>query len=334
LALALERGVVPRLHVYGRPEDADVGIAKAIAAGEGIPLNHLDKAESARVAPDAYAALVERNYELFDGTPVDGVFDNGTDLASRREHVHDGAVLLNGGGGEVFRNFFYLRDRPLTTRQLVFAFFSRFDPAVCTATFDVERYTQSMADKLRDTVGNGDDELLRRDIEFLYAAFRCRYWMGNNNGVNNGLGFNLTPFIDATVVPDANATPLQFKNFGRLEAAMIRAVNPRLAAYPSAYGHAFDAEPSLRRRLGEQVSMLRPLWVRRYGYRVRSRSRGSAARPYFLETPYLRTVLDSSFPFMRRYFHVERLLDVEQFRRACTLELLFQRIDPIVDPSG
>jgi asparagine synthase (glutamine-hydrolysing) len=308
-------------------------LATAIATSEGIPLHHIDKSHSARAEAERYPALIEQNYELFDGTPVDGVFDNGTDLSSRREHVHDGAVLLNGGGGEVFRNFFYLPDRAFTTRQLVRSFFSRFDPAVCTAAFDPRRYERSMADKLRKTAGG--DELSRRDVEFLYAAFRCRYWMGNNNGVNNGLGFNLTPFIDSNVVPDANATPLQFKNFGRMEAAMIRAVNPRLASYPSAYGHAFDSEPSRRRKLGESVSMLRPLWVRRYGYRVRSRLIGRRrAPPYFLEPDYLRTVLDPTFPFMRQFFRLDRLIDVEQFRRACTLELLFQRIDASVDIDG
>jgi len=39
-------------------------------------------------------------------------------------------------------------------------------------------------------------------------------------------------------------------------------------------------------------------------------------------------VLDSSFPYLRRYFHLERVCDAHQYNRVCTLEYLFQKYSP------
>jgi asparagine synthase (glutamine-hydrolysing) len=63
--------------------------------------------------------------------------------------------------------------------------------------------------------------------------------MGRNNSVNNKIGFALTPFITQSLIERALRLPLRQKNTGRFEARLIREINPRLAAYPSAYGHSF-----------------------------------------------------------------------------------------------
>ncbi len=326
LALLRDRETLPQLHVYGRASDPDVQVARAIAAGENIPLEHTDKSGTPRLDETRYAETVARNHYMFDGTPADGIFDDGADIRTRMERCTGGELMLNGGGGEVFRNFFYLPDRPYSTQRFMWAFYNRFAPKLCTARFDERRYYAALGDKIRRTAGVTGDILTRRQIEFLYAAFRCRYWMGRNNGVNNGLGFALTPFIDANIVPDANATPLRFKNSGRLEAAMIRHISPSLARYVSVYGHGFDSDPPLKRRLKDLATYLRPPEVRRFTYRLHRRSRDSW--PYYLEPGHVRAVLGDGFPSMSRYFDVDGIADAEQFARICTLEYLFRRLKP------
>jgi asparagine synthase (glutamine-hydrolysing) len=150
--------------------------------------------------------------------------------------------------------------------------------------------------------------------------------MGRNNGVNNGLGYALTPFIDANIVPDANAAPIRFKNSGRLEAAMIRHISPALARYDSVYGHDFAGAPPLRRILKDMTTLLRPPELRRYTYRWHKRTRDSW--PYFLRPPYLDAALEGGFAYMGRYFAVDRVMDAEHFARLCTLEYLFRRFRP------
>jgi asparagine synthase (glutamine-hydrolysing) len=233
--------------------------------------------------------------------------------------------MLNGGGGEVFRNFFYLPDRAYAARELIWTFYSQFDPRVGGERFDEEAYLSGLETKLRRVLGVETGPLDRMAVECAYPAFRCRFWMGKNNSVNNRLGFALTPFIDANIVPDALAAPLSYKDHGRLEAGMIKAINPKLAAYVSAYGHGLDGEPPLSRKLKDRSTYLRPPWVRRYTFRLKNRQ--PQARPYWLQPDYLGRVVDLDFPYARRLFDIERVFDNGQFNRMATLEFLFQRIN-------
>ena len=118
--------------------------------------------------------------------------------------------------------------------------------------------------------------------------------------------------------------PLALKNHGRFEAALIRAVSPALARYPSDYGHAFDAPVPLSRLLRDHATLLRPPWLRRRMYRLRYRRR--APWPEFLGPEALSRVLDPSLPRMSEYMHVSRVNDPALFARLATLEYLFTRL--------
>ena len=323
LALLREQGMTPRLHVYGRPTDPDVQVAKDIAAGENFPLTHTDKSGAARIEASDFPAIVERNLDFFDGTPPDSILDDGADIMTRRERCAGGELMLNGGGGEIFRNFFYLPDGRYSTKRFLWSFYNRFDPALCTARFNQKAYYQSMAEKVRKAAATTGDMLTREEIEFLYVGFRCRYWMGRNNGVNNALGYALTPFIDANIVPDANIAPIRFKNYGKLEAAMIRRISPSLARYDSAYGHNFENDPPLARRLKDIATLMRPPELRKYTYRLHKRTRDGW--PYYLGPDFIGAILPNGFPIMRQFFDVDRIADGEHFSRICTLEYLFDR---------
>jgi asparagine synthase (glutamine-hydrolysing) len=331
LALLLEQGLRPRIHVYGRDDDPDVGVAKRIAEAEGFALEHVDKSRFPVIEPDAFPDLVERNFLAFHGHPADGIFENGSDLATRMERCSSGELMLNGGGGEIFRNFFYLSDRRLSVRQFLWTFYSRFDPRVsrfCTPAFDEDGYYRALGDKLRRTLGIDGDRLSRLVIERIFPEFRCRYWMGKNNSANNRLGPALTPFIDANVVTDALNLPLSLKNFGRFEGRLIGEINPALAGHETVYGHGLDRDPPWRRRLKDLATYIRPPLLRRFSYRLQHRR--SVARPFWLSEEYLRRSMDASFPCMRRFVRPERVFDNDQYNRLCTLEYLFQKYNPAI----
>lgn len=324
LALAWDAGIRPRLHVYGRAADADVACAKAIAAGEGFALDHLDKSQTALPDPAGYAEIVRANYLAFDGCPTDGILDNGTDLATRRKRVGGGALMLNGGGGEIFRNFFYLPDRPLSALDLVWTFYCQFDPRICGDGFDETAYLRGLADRLAARVGATAARLSRREVEAAYPLFRCSFWTGLNNSVNNRLGFAWTPFLDPVLIADALDVPLAYKNMGQLEGRMIAMLAPRLAAYPSVYGRPFDRAPNAAERLKDLASRWRPPLLRRYSYRLKRRT----ASPWtgVLDRARLQAVIDLRFPVMGRYFRIDAMRDPEQLRRVCTLEYMFGQL--------
>lgn len=332
LALLRARDVTPAVHVYGAPDDGDVVVARDVAAGEGFDIEHVDKSTAPRVAPDAFAQIVHRNMLSFQGHPADGIFDNGDDLRTRLDRCQGGRVALNGGGGEIFRNFFYLPDRRFHVRELLWSFYGAFDPGWCTDAFNERVYLSNMAQKVKRVLGKDGDKLDRVDVEAVYPQFRCRYWMGKNNSVNNRLGPALTPFIDANIVPDALRIPLKYKNSGLFEARLIRTVSPSLARYMSDYGHNFAEDPPPARLFKDLLVRLRPPRLRRLSFRLKNRR--APDKPYWLTAPYLGQVIDPTAPRMSRFFHIERVNHLDQLNRIYTLEYLFDQLQPVAaEPS-
>jgi asparagine synthase (glutamine-hydrolysing) len=323
LGLLKEQGITPKLHVYGTDDDKDVKIAHLIADREKFSLTHVDKTRFLPVDKNTYAEVVERNFRVFDGCPSDGIFDDGVDLRTRLERCAKGELMLNGGGGEIFRNFFYLQDSQFSIRQFLWSFYNRYDPRTCTKRFSESLYLSRLGEKINAVLDHNRPSLSRTEIEYLYPCFRCRYWMGKNSSINNRFSWAITPFIDFDVVRDALAIPLRYKNYGRFEAALIRAVDPALARYTSVYGHDFSGDPPLLRVLKDLTSILRPPILRRYTYRVQHRR--PQPRPYQLGDQYLEVVLDRTFPYLSTFFRVPRINDLGAYRRICTLEYLFQR---------
>ena len=98
-------GIDPYLYVYGTDESADVRVAKTVAAGEGIALDHRNRAIRSKMEPDEYRGMLENQYFVCDGMTNVGIFDSGQTLATRLERVSKAKLQLNGGGGEIYRNF-------------------------------------------------------------------------------------------------------------------------------------------------------------------------------------------------------------------------------------
>ncbi|GAA0585794.1 hypothetical protein [Caenispirillum bisanense] len=325
LALLRRHGSTPGLHVYGRADSDDVRVARAICAGEKLALDHTDKSALPLPEPAAQAEIVRRNLFAFDGYPCDGIFDSGADLATRSARCAGGRLALNGGGGEVFRNFFYLSDRALTADEMRRVFWRQYDPATAGASFDEAVYGRSFARRIADTFGTAPDQPLdRQRIEALYPYFRCRWWMGHNTSVNARLGHGLTPFADPEVVGAALASPRPHKNFGRLQAMIIRLADPALAAYGSAYGHAFDRRPPLARMVRESLTYVRPPWLRARGYGLRRRPQ---PLPALLAPGRVGAVFGSGLSYAGRLMRLEALHDAAQLNRALTLEALYRHLN-------
>ncbi len=319
LALLRERGLRPYLYVYGAEQDCDVQVARRIAAGEGIPLVHTDRRAGPHLDRDALAAAVETNYRVFDGYPVDGIVDDGSDLRTRRERCLNGGLMLNGIGGELYRRP-DLPNRPHPTVDVVWRFFCGFDPLDCTDAFREDEYCAAIGRTLKRAVGAESDLLSRPVVSLVVPAFYYRYWAGRNSSVNNRLGRALQPFCDFSLVRESVRIPVAARSYGAFEAALIRSVDPRLAAYESCYGHDFAHPPPLAHVVREWRAMVRPAVHCRYGFVGRGQE-----RPYWLDPPAVGALVDPAFPYLRRLFHLDRSFGALRFNRICTLEYLFER---------
>ncbi len=332
LALLRERGVRPHVYVYGRPGMEDVEIARAIGDAEGFEVELFQKAIWRDLGPDGFAEQVERNFHETDALVTDGgLFDNGGNAYARHARQRDGQLAVSGGCGEVFRNFFYLPNRPLRARDVAAAFFSRFDRRDTTAEFDSRSFLDAIETKALAALGLPASErglLPRPLIEQLYPRLRCRAFFGREISLVGRHGGYFMPFFHRAVVAEALTLPMGLKNLGRFEAALLTALDPKLARHASAYGGSFDSVPTREHRLSELSTRLRPIWMRRYSYALRRRLGPLNDEHGGLLTPiYLGRVLDLHFPHMQRFFRMKNVADTGLYRRIATLEYLGQHIE-------
>lgn len=329
LALLLDAGAKPHVYVYGTPGDEDVSVAAAIGKAEGFEVEVFNKAAYARVTPDQFADIVQHNFHEMDGVPVDGgLFDNGGNSAARHNRARGGALAVSGAAGEIFRNYFYLRDRPFHSRDILYAFYAGFDPKDCTAEFDEAAYFGAMDAKLRRALGSNDGNLSRAEVESAYPLFRCPPFFGREISLVSRFGSYFMPFFEYNIVRHTIGIPVSARNHGAFQSQLLATIHPRLAGYMSAYGHSFTEPASFQHRLSEAVSLYRPPWLRRYGWRMKQAIKGrpALAPTGYMAPDYLGRVIDLGFPAMRRFFNMEHVSDLTLYRRIATLEHLAARL--------
>lgn len=330
LAALRAEGVRPHVFVYGSEDDEDVRIARRIAQEDGFAIEWRDKQLPDDVTPDAFPEIVERNFQEYDALPNFGeLFENGSNGDARDARHRDGAISASGGCGEVFRNFFFLPDRPIRAATVAASFFARFAMTDVTGEFDARRFLRAIEDKILAALREPGNRapLPRLLIEQAYPRVRCRSLFGKEISIEGRHGAYLMPFLDHNLVAEATRLPLAEKNAGRFEAALLAAIDPHLAAKPSAYGHAFDGPPSRRHRFDEWSTRVRPAWVRRASYPLRRRMGPMADEHGGLFAPeYMGRVIDLEYPAMRRFFHPERITDSSVLRRVSALEYLAKRM--------
>jgi len=333
LALLLDAGISPDLFVYGDDRDADVVVAKAIAQGEGLELRQIDKdrLEGRRKGSPESAWI------RFDSWKVDGLFDRGIDEEDRRERARGGADVMNGSGGECFRNFFYLPNRPYSPEEVVWSFYSRYDPSQLTDRFLPAEYAANLIEDMRLALpGNPRAaNLSRSQIEALYPLFRVRYWTGRDVGLNQRFGPLLFPFLEPAVFFGTEEVPIALKDHGRLEAMILRRISPKLARYVTAYGFPLSRDPPLPYRMKMAFTLWRPPYLRQFSYRVQAQLRTRRGHPRWFFEALESAHLDPRLPAMSEFFRIDRITDFEVLNRVATAEFVLRAgLCPESEPAG
>ena len=337
LAALRAQGCRPQIYVYGSPGSEDVRIAKAIGAAEGFHVEWIEKAAHRRIAPEEFAEQVARNFQECDAIPnYGGLFDNGGNEAARKRLHAGGALAASGGCGEVYRDFFFLRDRPTTARAVARSFYARYARGDVTGAFDEGRFLGAIEDKMLAALGRPGDRarLPRVVIEQLYPRVRCRAFFGREMSLVAREGAYLMPFLDHNLVQETMTLPIALKQAGTFEAALLNAIDPVLARQPSAYGHDFTTPPSARHRLSEWSTRVRPAWLRQRSYEIQRRLRPMRDDHAGLLSPdYMGQVIDLEMPAMRPYFHVDRIADSGLWQRLACLQYLAEHLGSRLVPA-
>ncbi len=325
LSLLLNNEITPNVYVYGSDASPDVTVAKRIAAGEGFKINHINKAKHPKPEPDQYADIVKDTFYALDGYPNEGIFDFGANMMTRRERAKNGTLVLNGGGGEIYRNFFYLPNRSYTVENLLDVFYSRYATSFCTERFSENIYRDTLKRKIIKAIGLTSEKMSRRQLEYAYPAFRLRYWTSKDNSNNNRLGAFLTPFICYETIMATLKMPLNYKTHGRFQGDLINRINPKLAAYPSDYGYKFSEPVPFSKKIKNNMSIYRPIWLRRRSYSIQHKL-AKLNKPETIGDHYLPSILPNGTLYMDQFFRVSDIKDAALLGRVLTLEYLFSHL--------
>lgn len=329
VASLLAEGERPRLFVYGPDESEDVRIARQIADGEGIALRCTDKASMSAPLRECDIDDLVRNALFFDGLPNDGIDDRGADRLTRLEQNADGFIALNGGGGEIFRNFFHLPDRRYRPLDIVRAFYRGFDAGVFRKAGALQAYEQQLARSIARCVGMPDDEtaprraMTREQVELVYPFFRCHHWMSLNNSLSIRYGYFATPLVDLELVRQAATLPLAWKNAGAFESRLIAERHAGVARHGSSYGFRFSDGPGARARRAEWSAGLRPVALRPGIAAARRWLQKDRVRPEFVGA--WRTRLPGEWR-LDPVLDLNRLSADGAFERAVSVELVAREL--------
>lgn len=317
----------PDLFVYGTPGSSDVAVAQAVAKAAGLAIRAIDKAELSRdVSPPSLDNLVASAL-FFDGLPNDGILNAEVDSATRLEQTAGGCIALNGGGGEVFRNFFHLPDRMLRTRDLVQAFYRGFDPRVLRKTGALTEFRERLATSMERTLGIDAESrgrpLTRAGVELLYPLFRCHHWMAVNNSIGVRHGYYSTPLVDLNTVGFTWRLPLRWKGAGLLESRLVTQLCPEVAAQHSSHGFRFIDGPDWRARNREWLTRARPIVLRPLINAAGRRVRG--ARAHSATVAQYRTLLPGEWR-LDPILDLNRLPSDTAFARALAVEVAWREL--------
>ncbi len=319
LAMLMRHGIKPSLFVYGEDTDEDVIIARTVCKAENLELECINKSNTQAAELDQYSEIIKNNFYAFDGWKVEyGIFDFGVDVQDRLSRHTHGKIPLNGSLGEIYRNFFYIPDRKVTTHALVSTFYSQYDPKSFTGKFKEKTYAAGMSKTMRESIGADSDELKRYQIEQLYPNYRGRFWTGRDAQLNQRFGSMLFPFMEHLAISDTSKIPIKNKDFGYLQGRMIGQINSQLAAYPSDYGFALNGNRPLKYRLKTYLSTQRPPFVRKLSFRLKHRIKEPVSTA--LSPEYLSKIIDIDFPIMRELFNIDLINSAKQYGLIATLE--------------
>ena len=329
LALLKNVGIKPLyLYVYDDSRQPTcVATAKAIAEGEGLELDYASDNNFVQVTADKFEAFIETQYYFNDGLVP--VFDNGFNISHRLKRVEKAKLNLNGGCGEIYRNFWRIPHRNLSIESFVKTRYI-VDFSMCTDRFDKGSYFSAFVDKIKAVLNINENRLNRRQLAMLLPFWMGRYWMGDNNTINNQISYALTPFVDIRLAFQSFDIPLKYRNYGIFQAALIKYIDADVAKYQSHYGYNFFDDMPIKGKIPHYVKLHTPVWLRAY---IRKRfwsktdirlklGRKQPDIPYYLSKEYLDRIFKLSKLNLSEYIDINKIKDLDILSRMLTAELV------------
>jgi asparagine synthase (glutamine-hydrolysing) len=236
-------GIQPDLYVYGKNTDIDVVVAKNIASGEKVNIDHSNKSIPIDAKGDRLIPSIMENFWDHDG--AGNLFSNKLDILLRIERSKTNSLVLNGWGGAIYRDIWSIDFKKKSIRELIRSFYDTGE----LSHFGIN--TNEFWDKIEEKVfkqvqkfGINNKVVSREDAERVFLIHRIKFNLPNTH-INNYFGDAIMPYTNQKVAFNSMAIPFKFKKFGEFQSSLIKALDPKIASYQSEYGFNFFDGPTL-----------------------------------------------------------------------------------------
>ena len=334
LAAMRKVGIEPKLFVFGPDDSDDVRIAKKIAEGENLPIYHPNYNAALPLSTDKFSEILEAHFYFRDGLGYNGAFiDRELDYKFLSKMTGGYSIRLHGGAGSIFRSRWKLPDRSMTIKEFtskVFAFKNLNRFSAFTHQFNRKNFFDVLGEKIKFMMQTTSDLLNRAQIESLETLMQAKYWMGPTTGADNLFSYALTPFCEPRFTIPSAHIPLKFKDAGRLEAAIIKYLDPKLARYTNMYGfNFFDPLPKkyliidfMKRYSRDYI----PHSVLHFFHQRMSLVSENKIMPYYLHADFLQEFLNVNDLIVDEYVTIDKINDANLLNRVLTVELNLQNL--------
>lgn len=260
LASLLHIGIIPELYVNGTPGSTDIKCAKDIAEGLGISIKEIHFYEEYETASERTEEFFMNRFYHFDGLGTSGIFDNYSDLEYILENPFHEVALLNGAGGEIFREAWNIPNRNIKLETFVKSRYDKPELRDILRGYSRQEYFENLINKIKKTSGIRFSDISRTQVELLHInRYKAIHFILSTH---QQLCPFILPFYEPDLIFQSLEVPVKLKYNARLNKDLMKKIYPQVASYKSAYGYSFTEPVPIKFRTKEYIQTNIPLKLR------------------------------------------------------------------------
>lgn len=253
-----------QVHSFWRKsKDLEIAVAEKVADRAGVPLKMVEGTHQFDKTEEQLADTLRKSLYFYDGHIRMHCFlmEDYHTVEHRMKILGNMRLGMNGIGGEQYRNEWHLERRSWSADYFVrYGLAYHLSGKSFTDPEFEKNYFQYLQSKLYRKLGLNSSEkrISKKYIKKYYNEVYVASLLGVRTHSENVLGHFITPLIDRQLTQTSyRSLPHQGISYG-FQQAMIRKMDPELAAVTSGYGYSFKQGEPLKNKLKYLVKEFSP----------------------------------------------------------------------------
>lgn len=250
LLLACADAWLPRISLHSHKtigvHDLENSLAREVANVLGYEIYSIPTSDLVNESDDVIGKTLKENLSFFDGVSARhlGSFSKTYTASYRELAINGSACSLNGLGGEIFRDSYFVGSRRLSwdawSRRLLELPLGREYFGSGKDYIEVSLNSKEIIERRLDMSFDNPD-LLKSHL--YYGLVKMPAANGSVSKAYNKVSHTYFPFINSSIIEGSLKAVPYIKGSVSYQADMIKRMSPKLAKVSSHYGYSFDRIP-------------------------------------------------------------------------------------------